>query len=279
MKAVEKAIWYIERNYDQTIKLDDLANAANISRYYLSRTFIYTTGIPISRYLRDRRLSHAAIALAAGKKDILDLALSMGYGSHEAFSRAFKFKFGYTPESIRTQGHTENLNLMEAMAMTTKISSNLAEPRIINRNALLFAGLSKKYIDGSTSVIPNQWTAFSRRVGSISGQIGKDTFGVICNIDDEENLEYMCAVEVSSFNDLQDDVSRLRLPEQLYAVFHHDNHVSEIKATCVSIWRDWLPNSGREPADSPFFERYTETFNPETGNGGIEIWLPIESIE
>jgi len=76
LKSVEKAIWYIESHFCQPITLDDLVQVAGISRYHLSRLFSYTMGMPITRYLRDRRLSQAADELANGKSDILDLALS-----------------------------------------------------------------------------------------------------------------------------------------------------------------------------------------------------------
>jgi len=275
MKAVEKAIWYIESHYGQTVNLDVLAQVTEVSRYHLSRAFSYATGIPMNRYLRDRRLSQAARALASGKSDILDLALSLGYNSHEAFTRAFKSKFGQTPESVRAQGHTENLNLTEAIPMLTKHSINLAEPQIVKSKPILLAGLSRKYLDGNNAEIPNQWQEFGPMIGSIPGQIGNIAFGVVYNMDNDDNHEYLCAVEVKSFEGLLDNLTHLRLAEQTYAVFQHHQHVSEIKSTCSAIWNEWLPGSGRKPADSPFFERYTESFNQETGNGGLEIWLPI----
>jgi len=275
LKAVEKAIWYIESHYGQQVTLDDLVQIAGLSRYHLSRVFSYTTGIPISRYLRDRRLSQAARALADGKSDILDLALSLGYGSHEAFSRAFKNHFGQTPESVRRQGHTDNLNLLEARRMAAATPGNLAEPRIAHGKTLLLAGLARKYTGTGNAAIPGQWQEFGPRIGNIPGQIGQTTFGVIYNMDDEDNHDYLCAVEVASFNGLPGDLTRLRLPEQTYAVFQHQKHISEILATCKAIWGEWLPNSDYEPADSPFFERYSESFNPATGHGGLEVWLPI----
>jgi AraC family transcriptional regulator len=74
---------------------------------------------------------------------------------------------------------------------------------------------------------------------------------------------------------LPEELTRLRLAQQAYAVFKHDKHVSEIEATCRATWGEWLPGSGYEPVDAPFLERYSESFDPETGNGGLEVWLPI----
>ena len=42
------------------------------------------------------------------------------------------------------------------------------------------------------------------------------------------------------------------------------------------IWKDWLPQSGYEAVDAPEFERYSADFNPDTGTGLLEIWLPVK---
>ena len=43
-----------------------------------------------------------------------------------------------------------------------------------------------------------------------------------------------------------------------------------------AIWNDWLPASEYKAADAPGFERYDENFNPHTGLGGFEIWIPVK---
>lgn len=111
--------------------------------------------------------------------------------------------------------------------MTAETSNKLAEPRIMDRNALLLAGLSRTYAGGNNAGRPSQWQEFVPRIGSVPGQIGKTTFGVVYNMDDEDNHEYLCAVEVASFDGLTEDFTRLRLSEHSYAVFRHDRHVSE----------------------------------------------------
>ena len=70
----------------------------------------------------------------------------------------------------------------------------------------------------------------------------------------------------------------MRIPEQRYAVFTHTEHVSTIRRTVNAIWNQWLPASGLKAADAPNFERYDEKFDPATGNGGLEIWVPVSAI-
>jgi AraC family transcriptional regulator len=62
-----------------------------------------------------------------------------------------------------------------------------------------------------------------------------------------------------------------------YAVFSHSEHVSTIRSTWTTIWNAWWPSSGHELADAPDFERYGEEFDPRTGLGGLEIWVPIKA--
>ena len=104
-------------HFGRDVILDQISDVACVSRYHMSRIFAVSMGIPVMRYLRARRLSEAAGALANGAPDILSVALDVGYGSHEAFTRAFREHFGVTQESVRTQGHLNNLRLMEAMKM------------------------------------------------------------------------------------------------------------------------------------------------------------------
>jgi AraC family transcriptional regulator len=59
-------------------------------------------------------------------------------------------------------------------------------------------------------------------------------------------------------------------------VFRHTEHISTIRRTVGAIWNQWLPQSGLKVADAPNFERYDEKFDGATGNGGLEIWVPVK---
>jgi AraC family transcriptional regulator len=105
--------------------------------------------------------------------------------------------------------------------------------------------------------------------------VGRAAYGVICNTDDAGNADYIAGVEVSDFSGIPGDWARLRIPEQRYAVFTHNDHVAAIRHTWMAIFNKWLPESGYRPTGGPEFERYGEDFDPATGRGGIEIWIPV----
>ncbi|MCC6144435.1 MAG: AraC family transcriptional regulator [Candidatus Hydrogenedentes bacterium] len=151
----------------------------------------------------------------------------------------------------------------------------LGAPRFEVGRELLIAGYNERYTFESRKNIPQQWDRCSLHIGRIPGQIGAVSYGVCWNYDPGRGFDYLSGVEVASTEELPGDFRHVVLPAQRYAVFTHEGHVSTIPDTIQAIWRDWLPNSGHEVSAAPSFERYTEEFDGETGEGGIEIWIPI----
>lgn len=272
MSYLAKALWYIESHYADGIKLDDVALVGGASRCHLTRAFGLATGHSVMRYVRGRRLSEAARLLAQGAQDILAVAIGAGYGSHEAFTRAFRDQFGLTPEMVRAQRHVDNLTLVEAIKMDKSLNVELDAPRYEDGPAMLLAGVSARYRPETTAGIPALWQRFLPHVAA-----GVVVYGVCFNNDDAGNFDYLCARAVDNFSHVPDDWTRLRIAPQRYAVFFHRGHISTIRATWHTIWNAWLPQSGQMAADAPDFERYDHRFDPGSGSGGVEIWLPVKA--
>ena len=275
MNPAQKALWFIESHLADALALDEIADVAGVSRFHLVRAFAAATGSPVMRYVRARRLSEAARALAAGAPDILQLALDADYGSHEAFTRAFRDHFGVTPEAVRASKCLDQLKLQEPILMDSTLTDHLQAPRFETSKPLLVAGLGERISQENGAGIPGLWQRFHQSVANIPGRIGQVAYGVCCNGDDAGNFDYIAGVEVSDFSDLPREFSRVRIPEQRYTVFSHRDHISTIRRTISTIWNHWLPASGLTAADAPSFERYDEKFDPLTGNGGLEIWVPV----
>src|SRR6185312_894148 len=125
MNPAQKALWFIESHLAEALSLDEIAAIGGVSRFHLVRAFAAATGLPVMRYVRARRLSEAARALANGVPDILALALEADYGSHEAFTRAFRDHFGVTPEAVRSSTRLDHLRLQEPIIMDSTTIDNL----------------------------------------------------------------------------------------------------------------------------------------------------------
>ncbi|RWB24424.1 MAG: AraC family transcriptional regulator [Mesorhizobium sp.] len=277
MNPTEKALWFVESHLPEAVSLDDVAKSSGVSRFHVTRAFGAATGHSVMGYVRSRRLTEAARKLAAGAPDILSVALDAGYASHEAFTRAFRDQFGTTPELVRAQGSLNNLDLVEPILMDQSILTTLEPPRFETSRPFLIAGLGERYSCETSAGIPMQWQRFGPYIGNIPGEIGDVAYGVCINGDDAGNFDYIAGVEVSDFSDLPREFSRARVPAQKYAVFAHRDHISTIRRTVNTIWNKWLPASGHEVADAPEFERYGPDFDPRSGNGGLEIWIPVKA--
>jgi AraC family transcriptional regulator len=170
---------------------------------------------------------------------------------------------------------------MNQAAMKKSPAVQLEAPRFVNGKALLIAGLRGHYSSETMKNIPELWQRFAPHIGNIPGQVGHVAYGLCFNALSPDGMDYLTGVQVSSSSGLPGDFSIASISVQKYAVFSHRQHVSKIYQTLEAIDK-WLPGSGLEVAcettEAPnFFERYSEEFDPRTGMGGMEIWVPIKS--
>ena len=152
-----------------------------------------------------------------------------------------------------------------------------AEPRIEHGHFLLIAGYGGRFTAETTRDIPDLWEKFIPEIGNIPGQKSEVTYGICCNPDGQGSFEYIAGVEIDKLDDLPDKFRWVEVQPQQYAVFEHKGSLKTLPETFQYIWKTWLPQSGREAADAPEFERYSEDFNPKLNTGVLEIWLPLKT--
>lgn len=270
-----RALWVIDRNLDRCTSLGEIAAACSVSRHHLAHAFGAAVGTTVIDYVRARRLSEAAQALAAGAGDILDLALASGYGSHEAFSRAFRAKFGSTPEAVRRRGSTEGLALTAPIRLRERERPAIDTPRFRDGAAMLAVGLRERRRFGDVTAITALWRRFGPEAAAIENQAHASPIGIVSQVGEDGGLDYACAMPVRDVSAAPPHLARLAIPAQRYAVFRHTGHVSTIDQTYEAILDDWLPAAGRTLADGPSLEWHASAFDPATGEGGLELWLPV----
>lgn len=97
---LEKVLAYVDAHIYEKISLSELSEIARYSPFYFSRLFSETMGMPITAYIRIRKLQYAIVSLLEGHK-VLDVAFMYAFESHEGFTRAFTQLFGSTPSTAR----------------------------------------------------------------------------------------------------------------------------------------------------------------------------------
>jgi AraC family transcriptional regulator len=140
---------------------------------------------------------------------------------------------------------------------------------------MLIAGLRGHFTPATWAGIPAQWQPLIA-YGKIPGMVGAAHYGLCFNR--TGGIDYLSGVKVSSVAGLPSEFSHCEIPGQRYAVLEHRGHVSELYNTMDAIQRTWAPQHEliRPSEGAPdFFERYGERFDPRTGIGDIEVWIPV----
>ena len=179
LDRLNDAVNYIELNLDDEIPYDKLAQIAYCSTYHFQRMFSFITGVPLSEYIRRRRLTLAAFELQTSNIKVIDVAIKYGYESPEAFSRAFKNLHGVMPVSARDIG----VSLKAFPKMTFSISiKGVAEMnyRIEEKEPFEVFGLELKttVVNGQCyKDIPEFWADCERdgQCQALAGAAGKKT--------------------------------------------------------------------------------------------------------
>ena len=275
MQLANKALWMIERNLGSDLTLRSIAEASGVSMFHLAHAFGAATGRSVMNYVRARRLTEAARALANSAPDILSVALESGYASHEAFTRAFREQFGTTPETVKRSASLMSLPLVPPLERKDDKTEVLEEPEIVARGPMFFMGLVERQAFEAAHRIPAQWHKFMTMYDLIEKKKNPIPAGLSFNLDDDGTFDYGCVVEVSRDSETPAGLQHILVPAQTYAVFQHRSHVSTIGNTYLTIWNSWLTDHHRVAADGPSLERHKETFDTHTGEGGVEIWIPI----
>lgn len=274
MAVLERLIWQIEMDLKSDLSLPYLSRRCAVNLHHMCRVFQLATGMSIMAYARARRLSLAARAIAGGQESIIAIALDAGYGSHEAFTRAFASYFGTPPSRLRGEQSITTLNLMEPFEMNKDMIVPLAAPRREDRGAFRVVGLGVDCAFDKTGEIPALWGSFMAREAEVQNPVPGPAYGVCCMADGAGNFRYIAGIEATGATP---GMEHIDIPAQTYAVFTHSGHISDIGKTVYTIWNKALPDAGLESANAPDFERYDHRFDGRTSRGEVEIWIPIVS--
>jgi AraC family transcriptional regulator len=177
---------------------------------------------------------------------------------------------------MRVIGEALTPELREQEAAARAEALGLSTPTFQHGPDLLLAGLNVSYGKDTRAKIPQQWERLAPHLGKVPGQVGQDAYGVCHAAGPDGRFEYLAGVAVSSPDRLPEGFTTVKVDARRYAVFTHPGHVSTLPATIDTIWTKWAPDCGLAVAHgAPCFERYTPEFDPGTGLGGMEVWIPL----
>lgn len=287
LTSIEKAIEYIEEHLDEEILSADIAKAAGYSLYHLAHIFTAVAGEPMGSYIQKRRLSNACKKLVCSRQRVIDIAMESGFGSSEAFSRAFKSAYGISPAQYRKN----NLNLytgskkMLDRETLLHIAENITRiPDIVELPALCVAG-----IRGETSTLnnalPNLWKRLEVITAPDSGLFHGRRIGICESHRSEVNIlkdgnvifSEIAGIEVGNFMNIPDSLIRKIIPGGRYAVFTHKGTVSALLKTYDYIWGSWVLFTKETLDEREDFEIYDERFlGADNISSQIDIYIPIK---
>lgn len=110
-KVISEILIWIELSLEQPLSVSVVEKKVGYSRWHFQRAFREVTGVPLARYIRERRLCRAAIDLKMTNTSILQIAVRYNFDSHQSFNRRFKAHFGMSPSTWRSEQNWDFTNL------------------------------------------------------------------------------------------------------------------------------------------------------------------------
>lgn len=140
---ISDLIIWIEKNLEQPLSIDHVAEKSGYSKWHLQRMFKKVTGQILGTYVRNRRLTHSALALKLTSKPILDIAMQYRFDSQQTFTRSFKKQFNVTPATYRRKELWDPVGLMPPIELN-KALLKLPEPTFVEFPSQVFWGVTYK---------------------------------------------------------------------------------------------------------------------------------------
>ncbi|MFJ4783707.1 GyrI-like domain-containing protein [Streptomyces sp. NPDC088794] len=283
LERLNRAMEHIEDHLDQAVDVEELARLAATSEYHLRRMFSALAGMPLSEYIRRRRLTLAGAEVLAGRDTLLEIAVRYGYGSGEAFARAFRAMHGIGPGEARRTGAALNSQSRMAFRLTVEGSGSMRY-RVVDKTDFTVVGLKVRVPLVHTG--PNK--AIMEFVRGIDPQTLKrlellsdqEPEGIVAVCDDLDpsraegtELDYYQGVitSVSAY----EGSTTLVVPAGAWVVFTTSGPAPH---AIQNLWRDvfteWFPSNPYRTRSGP--EILRTRFSPRTGEADAELWLPVE---
>ncbi|MEV0779031.1 AraC family transcriptional regulator [Streptomyces sp. NPDC050428] len=283
LERLNQAMEHVECHLDQAVDVEEVARNAATSEYHLRRMFSALAGMPLSEYVRRRRLTLAGAEVLAGRETLLEIAVRYGYSSGEAFARAFRAMHGIGPGEARRTGAALNSQSRMAFRLVIEGSSSMryrvvdkADFTVVGlktRVPLVHSGLNQVITDFVCGIDPRTL----ERLEKLSDQEPHGIVAVCDGMDpiraEGTELDYHHGVITSAA--ALEGTTTLAVPAGTWAVFTTSGPAPQ---AIQELWRDvfteWFPSNPYRTRTGP--EILRTRLSPEKTEADAELWLPVE---
>jgi AraC family transcriptional regulator len=276
---------YIEEHLTGEIDVASLVSELGTTEYHLRRMFSSLAGMPLSEYIRRRRMTVAA-ADVIGEADLLGTAVRYGYGSSEAFTRAFRAVHGISPGDARRDGgplrSQPQLRFRLTVEGKTTMDTRIAEQpafRLVGHAArvpLIHEG-PNPHIQAHIAALPQ---AEHLRLKALSNIEPAGLLQVSSDVDPDytegSELTYLHGVAVSEGTPVPQDLDAIDVPAGAWAVFRTTgSYPAALQSTWAATAADWFPSNPWRLRPGPSMVAILDRA-ADFSTATTELWLPVE---
>ncbi|WP_127507200.1 AraC family transcriptional regulator [Actinoplanes solisilvae] len=283
--ALNRLVDLVEESLGDDPDVSVLAKAYGTTEYHLRRMFSSLAGMPLSSYVRRRRMTVAAAEVVRGS-ELLDIAVRHGYGSVEAFGRAFRLVHGVAPADVRRDGGPLRAQPQLRFRLTVEGSTPM-DTRLVPRPAFRLAGHAFRvplvhhgvnpHIQQHIAAIP---MAEHERLKALGDG---DPAGLLAVTDGPDpdaaegtDLTYLHGVALTEETPVPDDLDIIDVPAGMWAVFRSGGpHPQSLQSTWAATATDWFPSNPWRLRPGPSLVAvltHADDFTTATA----DLWLPVE---
>ena len=282
LDKLNKSIEYIEDNLDGEINYEEAARLACCSCYHYQRMFSYIAGVTLSEYIRNRRMTKAAIDLQNGEK-VMDVSLKYGYESPTSFNRAFKKVHEVSPSMAQKKGTFLKSYSPISFKLTIKGVEEM-KYRIEKKEAFRVVGVQRELtndFEENSIKVPQLWKEplENGKLSEIMALMDENNAGApgvlglnACN-GEEKDWKYYIAV--STDKPISKGMYEYTVPASTWAIFKGQGNMPQaIQDVEKRVLTEWLPTSGYEFDQCINIEVYLDDKKEDSN---FEVWLSIKN--
>lgn len=274
---------YIEDHLTDDLSLEMISEYAGVSDYHFRKIFFYLSGLPLSEYIKNRKLSEANKDLLQGEK-VTEVAFKYGYQSMDGFTRAFKKWSGSLPSDVLKTG-VSKLFPKISFVITVKGGINM-EFKIVEKPAFNFVGVSKRVpmqFEGVNNEIvtlaKNITDEQKKEMRSLQNMAPNEIVNVSYDADadflkEEGDLTHLIGV-LTTEDRVSDLLAKVSVGACSWAVFPNEGAFpATLQETMARIYSEWLPSSNYEVINVPVFS-FTKMDEQKKDYAYCEVWIPV----